>query len=160
MLPLLLTVVFFLLCFIVFGKIYFYIHIDTDKRFFDLFIKVLGIKIKLPIAPKTKNQNSESKKHKKLNILTYIKYINFKKLYVNITLGTGDAAADALAVGSLQVIFGMLCSPIRKNTSPQTINVKITPDFENVVLNAKTESIISLKIRNIILQTIKNMRRN
>lgn len=160
MLPLLLTVIFLLLCFIVFGKIYFYIHIDTDDRIFNLFIKVSGIKINLPIAPKAKNQNSESNKHKKLNILTYIKYIKLKKLYVDITLGTGDAATDALTVGSLQILFGMLYSAIYKNADTKAVNIKITPDFENTILNVKTESIISIKIRNIILQTIKNMQRN
>lgn len=160
MLPLLLTVIFLLLCFIVFGKIYFYIHIDTNKRIFNLFIKVSGIKINLPIAPKAKNRDNEIKKHKKINILTYIKYIKLKKLYVDITLGTGDTATDALTVGSLQILFGMLYSAIHKNADTKAVNIKITPDFENTILNVKAESIISIKIRNIILQTIKNMQRN
>lgn len=155
---LLLVIVFLLLLFIVFGKIHFYIRIDTDKRIFDLFIKVVGIKMNLPPAAKT--QDNKSKKHKKSNILTYIKYINLKKLYLDITLGTGDAATDALSVGSLQILFGMLYSAMHKNADTQAVNIKITPDFENVILNVKTESIISIKIRNIILQTIKNIRRN
>lgn len=155
MLFILLIILFLLLCFVLFGNVYICLRINTDKGIFDLFCRILGIKINLPTDNKRKKQSG-----KQSNIFSYIKYINIKKLYADITIGTGNAAADALAVGGLRALFGMLYSVIRKNAECNAVNVKIMPDFENTVLKAETESIISIKIRNIILQAIKNMRRN
>lgn len=160
MLPLLLIIVFLTLLFIIFGKIYFYVHIDTDKRVFELFFKVLKIKINIPVGKKRKTHDKGNKNGKPSDMLTYIRYLNINKLYVDITVGSGNAATDAITVGGLRIIFGMLYSLIQKNASSEAVHVKITPNFENTALNAKIESIISFKIRNIISQTIKNMRRN
>lgn len=159
MLKVIIPISIFLLLFVSLSRVRLYLHIDTETHTFAVYIKILCIKINLLQNKKFPKNTNKKTSMQPLSAISYLNIIKTEKFQAEISLGTYDAAATALLTGNIKILLSMICSMLYKNASKSAFNINVIPYFEKEIFIIKIDSIISAKIWNITLQTIKNIRR-
>lgn len=125
-------------------KMSLWIKLDSKSHLFTVYILLFGIRIRLGRKKKRKRRQVSSYLPQ---VLQLVKSSRISALELDVAIGLGDAAADAIVAGSIRIGVTSLCAAIGYDTLPR---ISITPLFGDVDLAVRLDARLAFKIKDVL----------